>query len=241
MSEDPAALSPTRLIWDTLALVQQQWRWVLGLSLAVALIRLGTAAFLLLPNPTLGIALSVLTNMGAQTGLSIYLMQRVATELRVPGQAPLGLAESLGTVIPRIILMGLMAALSAVVVSTGLVLLLIPGLYLALSTSLAPAIVAVEGRGPLASLRLSHELVKGYRLRLLGTLLPLGGSVILAVLVLSNLLDGVISNVPSPISVVFGITVTTATMSAVSVYELGLVLAYQRLMERQPARGRHRG
>ncbi|MFY1828599.1 hypothetical protein ACN47A_21935 [Myxococcus fulvus] len=233
-------MSPTRLLRDTLALAHQHGRWVLGLGLTVALIRLGSAGFLLLPDPSLAVGLSVVTNLGAQVGLSIYLMQRVATALRAPGQAQPGLAAVLGMVVPRSLLMVLTFALSALVVGTGLSLLLIPGLYLGLSTSLAPAIVAVEGRGPLAALRLSYELVKGYRLRLLGTLLPLGGSVLLAVLVLSNLLDWVISSLPSPIPVAFGIAVTTTTVSAVFVYELGLVLAYQRLLERQPARRRPR-
>ncbi|WP_342376822.1 hypothetical protein NVS55_36375 [Myxococcus stipitatus] len=115
----------------------------------------------------------------------------------------------------------------------GTLLFVLPGLYVALCTSLAPAAVAVDGLGPLASLRSSYTLIQGYRLRLLGVVLPL----VLTMLLVSSAGDGLMNlmqGLPTPLFFAAGFVTTLMTMAALALYETALVLAYQRLRERQP-------
>ena len=65
----------------------------------------------------------------------------------------------------------------------GLVLLIIPGIYLALSYGLAPYLIRdnAELRN-MAALRLSNEMMRGHRLRLLGLCLSFLGWILLALL-----------------------------------------------------------
>jgi hypothetical protein len=64
----------------------------------------------------------------------------------------------------------------AVAVPLGLVLFVVPGLFLAVSFQFAAFAVAVEDHGPLAALRRSWALARGERWRLLGLVVLLGVS-----------------------------------------------------------------
>jgi hypothetical protein len=68
----------------------------------------------------------------------------------------------------RFLFLGLVGVLYSVLVTVGLYMLILPGLYLALSMSLAPVAVVLDGFGPYAALRRSYDMMKGYRLRVLG-------------------------------------------------------------------------
>jgi uncharacterized membrane protein len=65
----------------------------------------------------------------------------------------------------------------------GLVLLIIPGIYLALNFALVPYLIQdnAELRN-MSALRLSHEMMRGHRLRLLGLCLSFLGWILLALL-----------------------------------------------------------
>jgi len=58
--------------------------------------------------------------------------------------------------------------LAGIIVSIGLVLLVIPGIYLGLRFQFAPYLVVDRGIGPLAALAQSGDLTRGVKLRLLG-------------------------------------------------------------------------
>ncbi|HEY6629432.1 MAG TPA: hypothetical protein VI193_10655 [Acidimicrobiia bacterium] len=74
----------------------------------------------------------------------------------------------------RMLTMTVIGLITAVAVSVGLVLLVLPGVWLAVSVSLAPQIVALEDRGVIASITRSIKLVRGRWWGTFGFLLLVG-------------------------------------------------------------------
>lgn len=68
----------------------------------------------------------------------------------------------------RFFFLGVMWVFYFLLVTLGMYLLILPGAYLALSMALAPAAVVLDGYGPYEALRRSYDMMKGYRLRMLG-------------------------------------------------------------------------
>ena len=65
----------------------------------------------------------------------------------------------------------------------GLILLIIPGIYLALNFALVPYLIRDDAElRNMSALRLSHEMMRGHRLRLLGLCLSFLGWILLALL-----------------------------------------------------------
>ncbi|WXH30362.1 hypothetical protein WA016_04332 [Myxococcus stipitatus] len=176
---------------------------------------------------------AIVSQLAIQLGLSIYLMREVAEGLRAGARARPPGGGALASVLTRIPVLFLMFALNALVIVGGAILFVLPGLYLALCTSLAPAAVAVDGKGPRASLRCSYTLIRGYRLRLLGVVLPLAFTMVLDSLAGDGLM-ALIRGLPTPVFFASGFVTTLMTMATLALYETALVLAYQRLLERQP-------
>jgi hypothetical protein len=77
----------------------------------------------------------------------------------------------LATSAPLIFIAGVVAALA---VGLGTLLLIVPGILLALAWVLCPAVAAVEGKGFVDMFRRSAELTRGHRGALFGILLLLG-------------------------------------------------------------------
>jgi len=68
----------------------------------------------------------------------------------------------------RFLFMGVTWVFYLLLVTLGLYVLILPGAWLALSMVLAPTAVVLDGYGPYEALRRSHDMMKGYRLRVLG-------------------------------------------------------------------------
>jgi hypothetical protein len=125
------------------------------------------------PSPSAGIAGAVL--VGLLTWAAFILSQAVilygAIE-RMRGQS-FALAESLQRGFARFFpLVGLYLAL-AIILGIGFVLLVVPGILLAVALYVALPVCLVEKRGPLESLRRSADLTKGNRWRIFGIALLL--------------------------------------------------------------------
>ncbi|QSQ12622.1 hypothetical protein [Myxococcus landrumensis] len=230
LREDPTVMAPGQLLADTFTLFRQHLRTVVLVCLTYAATFAGSMALVPLIG---GSFTAVVSQLAIQLGLSIYLMREVAEGLREGARARPSGAGVLTSVLARVPVLFFMFVLNALVVMGGSLLFVLPGLYLALCTSLAPAAVAVDGKGPLASLRASYTLIQGYRLRLLGVVLPLVLTMVLA----SKVGDGLMAltqGLPTPLLFASGFVTTLMTMAALALYETALVLAYQRLRERQP-------
>lgn len=230
LREDPTAMAPGRLLADTLSLFRQHLRTVVLVCLTYATTFVASVSLVPLHG---GSFAAIVLQLAIQIGLSIYLMREVAEGLRAGARARSSGASVLASVLTRIPVLFFMFVLNALVIIGGALLFVLPGLYLALCTSLAPAAVAVDGKGPLASLRCSYTLIRGYRLRLLGVVLPLALTMVLASLAGDGLM-ALIRGLPTPVFFASGFVTTLMTMATLALYETALVLAYQRLLERQP-------
>ncbi|AGC43758.1 hypothetical protein MYSTI_02442 [Myxococcus stipitatus DSM 14675] len=223
-------MTPRRLLADTFTLFRQHLRTVVRVCLTYAATFVGSMALVSVLG---GSFMAAASQLAIQLGLSIYLMREVAEGLRAGARAHPSDAGVLASVLTRIPVLFFMFLLNALVIMGGSLLFVLPGLYLALCTSLAPVAVAVDGKGPLASLRASYTLMQGYRLRMLGVVLPLVVTMVLA----STVGDGLMTltqGLPTPLVLAAGFVTTLMTMAALALYETALVLAYQRLRERQP-------
>ncbi|MCK8499037.1 hypothetical protein [Myxococcus fulvus] len=228
--EDPTAMAPTRLLRDACSLLLQHQVLLVGLFILQWLCLMGSGALLHLTQSTLP---GVMFLVAAGLGLSIFLMRAVARRLREEAGLPALDVSSPWVVLARIPLLLLTYVLTFLVILGGSFLLVLPGVYMALCTSLAPAAVAVDGKGPLAALRFSYQLVRGHRRRLLSALLPV---LILMPLsdTLGSLLTDATEHLPAPFSFAANLVAALMVMASVSLHQFVLVLAYQRLLERQP-------
>lgn len=108
-----------------------------------------------------------------------------------------GWRSSLGFALRRLPAIIWMTVLAGILVVLGLVLLIIPGVYLYVAFTVAVPVLLVEGAGPWRALRRSRQLVRG---RWLGTLgVSVVGSLLVSVvsLAISGLLVGVAFANPS--------------------------------------------
>src|SRR4029453_2308518 len=84
----------------------------------------------------------------------------VARDVR-DGRADRGLGETYSAVWPRVPALIAASVIAAVVIGIGLLLLIVPGLYLLTIWSMIPAVVVLEGRSAGDSFSRSHEIVRG--------------------------------------------------------------------------------
>jgi hypothetical protein len=79
------------------------------------------------------------------------------------GQAPRGLAQLYRSSGSRLASMLAVSILMGIGVALGLMLLIVPGVLLAIRWAVATPVVMLEGLGPRAAMRRSQELVRGHR------------------------------------------------------------------------------
>jgi hypothetical protein len=77
------------------------------------------------------------------------------------GRADRGLGETYSAVWPRVPALIAASVIAAVVIGIGLLLLIVPGLYLLTIWSMIAAVIVLEGRSAGESFSRSHELVRG--------------------------------------------------------------------------------
>lgn len=77
------------------------------------------------------------------------------------GRADRGLGETYSAVWPRVPALIAASVIAAVAIGIGLLLLIVPGLYLLTIWSMIAAVIVLEGRGAGESFSRSHELVRG--------------------------------------------------------------------------------
>ncbi len=124
-----------------------------------------------------------------------YLMQATvnyATVTDLDGQRPV-FAKSLMIGLKYALPLLLMAIVSVIAIYAGLILLLVPGLILALMWSVATPAMVSEGLGVFASLGRSRALTKGHRWAIFGLLLVVA-LLTFVPLLLVPLLSGAFSN-----------------------------------------------
>jgi hypothetical protein len=144
------------------------------------------------------------------------------------------LLASLQVGLIRFVSLLFMSLLFGLVVVTGAFFLFIPGIFLAVCMSLAPALVVLEGEGPLQSLLHSYRLTHGHRLTLfvvfaamflLQAVLALAGQLVLSVLSSLGALSWLGMELFLPLWQVLGS----------ALFDGAILLAWMRLTGRVPA------
>lgn len=97
-------------------------------------------------------------------GISISLWTMGALYLKLHSigvDAEIGIGEALQSALGRVLILLIMTILFGIALVVGLVLLIVPGIILMVSLMLCFNLALFEGRGPIASLTGSHNLVWG--------------------------------------------------------------------------------
>lgn len=143
--------------WD---MYKAHWRHLLPIALVVYIL----IAFLtLLLTALLGWLGAILGALAALAG--VFWLQGalvVAIDDVRDGRADLSIGETLARVQPRLNTLTLAGLLAAIGVGVGLVLLIVPGLYLLTIWLLIVPAIMLEGRGVGDAFSRSQELVRGY-------------------------------------------------------------------------------
>lgn len=143
----------------------------------VALILMVPAAIIvaILGNDGLLGLVGSLVNLAASAWL-IGSIVRIVEDVEVDGTVDLAVGEVLGSVWPRLIALILLEIVIAILVAFGLILLIVPGVILALMWIVAIPSMVVEGLGVFDSMGRSSQLTKGNRMRILAV-----GLIVLAI------------------------------------------------------------
>lgn len=148
-----------------------------GTVWAVALILMVPSAIIvaILGNDGLLGLVGSLVNLAATAWL-VGSIVRIVEDVEADGTVDLAVGDILGSVWPRLISLILLQIVVGILVAIGLILLIVPGVILALMWISAIPAMVVEGLGVFDSMNRSAELTKGNRMRILAV-----GLVVLAV------------------------------------------------------------
>ncbi|MBA2536962.1 MAG: hypothetical protein H0V20_05950, partial [Actinobacteria bacterium] len=185
-------MSAGEVIGEAWGMYKTHWRHLLPIAFVVYLIlSLFTLLLVLLLGPFGAIA-------GAFVSLAgVFWIQGAlvtAVEDIRDGRADLSMGETLSRVRPRLNTLGIAGILAALGITIGLILLIVPGLYLATIWALIVPVIMLEGASVGQAFGRSRELVRGngwsvFRLIVLVFLILLAAGIVVGI-VLSPLGDG---------------------------------------------------
>lgn len=127
-----------------------------------------------------------LVNLAASAWL-IGSVVKIVEDAEADGRVDQSIGELLGSVWPRLIPLILLQLVVGILIALGLILLIIPGVILALMWIAAVPAFVVEGKGVFESMSRSSELTRGNRMRILGV-----GIIVLAIYVAIALIGGLL-------------------------------------------------
>lgn len=146
---------------------------------------------------------------------------RIVQDVEEDGQVDWSVGDILGSVTGRLISIILLQIVVGILVGIGLILLIIPGVILALMWSVSMPSLVVEDKGVFDSMSRSSELTKHNRMRILGVVL-----VVLAVYIVIAIIGGLLTAAVPVVGVIALIIVGVlaypyvAIISAVLYYRL---------------------
>ncbi len=185
------ALTAGELLQDSFSLLSRNLSGVgllLAGSFASSLLSAAFVPFLLEDPARSALVLVFVSACLSSFATAVFLSWTAQNLLQQPEPS---LLASLQVGLIRFVSLLFMSLLFGLVVVTGAFFLFIPGIFLAVCMSLAPALVVLEGEGPLQSLLHSYRLTHGHRLTLfvvfaamflLQAVLALAGQLVLSVL-----------------------------------------------------------
>lgn len=157
--------------------------------------------------------------------LSVVVLRAVDHPVAELDSYPAGLTRTLPKTIVFLLIAGL---IQGILVAVGLVLLVIPGLFVLVSLYFSQVYIAVEDQGPIEGLSSSWSLAKGNRFRVFGLLVVLG------VVGILGSIFGELVGLASPTA---GSVLSLVLSGFVSVFSSAVIVdAYQQLSREQTER-----
>lgn len=163
-----------------------------------------------------------LVNLAASAWL-IGSIVRIVEDVEADGRVDWSIGEVLGSVWPRLISLIVLQLLVGILITIGLILLIVPGVILALMLIASVPAMVVENRGIFDSMSRSSELTRGNRMRILAV-----GLVVLAIYIAVALIGALLVAATPVIGVIALVIVAVLLYPFVSIISAVL---YFRLRE----------
>ena len=158
---------------------------LLAIAFIIYLIAAIITALLALAGGTIGILLGSLVSIVAAFVLQATLVKAVQ-DIR-DGHADLSIGQTVSEALPYIGSVALASILAGVAITIGLILLIVPGLFLITIWAVIIPVIIVERSGALASFRRRRELVRGRAWHVFGTLV-----LVYIIMLVANIVLGII-------------------------------------------------
>ncbi|HZT92604.1 MAG TPA: hypothetical protein VFA05_11245 [Gaiellaceae bacterium] len=199
-------------IGEGFAIYKRFWRHLLPIALVTYLVVSLIALLLAAAGGALGALGSIVVSVAGVFLLQAALVEAVA-DVR-DGRADLSLGETLGRVWPRLGTVVAAGLLAGIAITIGLILLLVPGLYLLTIWSVVVPVIVLENVGVFDSFGRSRELVRGYGWTVFGVIVVTIVIDIVAALVLSLAFAGLSGSLARYVSNVIANTIITPFVAA---------------------------
>jgi hypothetical protein len=158
---------------------------LLAIAFVIYLAAAVVAALLALAGGTVGAVLGSLVEIVAAFLLQATLVKAVQ-DVR-DGRVDMSIGETVRAAIPYLGSVALASILAGIAIVIGLILVIVPGLYLITIWAVIVPVIVIEGVGALDSFGRSHQLVRGRGWHVFGTLV-----VVYVILLVVNLVLGLI-------------------------------------------------
>lgn len=192
----------TGTIGEAWEFYKAHWRHLISIAFVVYLLLSLVTLLLALLLGWVGVIASVFVSFAGIFWLQGALV--TAIEDVRDGRADLSVGETLSHIRPRLNTLAVAGILAAIGITLGLLLLIIPGLFLATIWALIVPVIVLEGSGVMESFGRSRELTRGHRWGVFGRIvvtiliLIVAGAVVgLIATVLPNEIEGYVANVVS--------------------------------------------
>ena len=143
-------------------------RHLLAIAFVIYLVAAVIAALLALAGGTIGALLGALVEIVAAFLLQATLIKAVQ-DVR-DGRVDMSIGETVSAATPYIGSVALASILAGIAITIGLILVIVPGLYLITIWAVIVPVIVIEGSGVLASFGRSYQLVRGRGWHVFGTL-----------------------------------------------------------------------
>ena len=143
-------------------------RHLLAIAFVIYLVAAVIAALLALAGGTIGALLGALVEIVAAFLLQATLIKAVQ-DVR-DGRVDMSISETVSAATPYLGSVALASILAGIAITVGLILVIVPGLYLITIWAVIVPVIVIEGSGALASFGRSYQLVRGRGWHVFGTL-----------------------------------------------------------------------
>jgi len=202
-------------------------RHLLAIAFVIYLVAAVIAALLALAGGAIGVFLGALVEIIAAFLLQATLVKAVQ-DVR-DGRADLSISETVSAATPFIGAVALASILAGIAITIGLILVIVPGLFLITIWAVIVPVIVLEGTGALGSFSRSQQLVRGRGWHVFATLV-----LVFLIMLVVNAVLGLIFNA-LPHALAGGLSSIISGTLIAPFLALVVTLVYYRLLAASPA------